>query len=57
MNEIPRLRMSIKLGRARKGKREVGEGKRECKMKWNYLFHYYHGYLSNSHHYIKDGAY
>ena len=28
MNEIPKLRMSIKLGRARKGKREVGEGKR-----------------------------
>ena len=28
MNEIPKLRMSIKLGRARKGKSEVGEGKR-----------------------------
>ena len=28
MNEIATLRMSIKLGRARKGKREMGEGKR-----------------------------
>ena len=28
MNEIPTLWMSIKLGRARKGKREMGEGKR-----------------------------
>ena len=28
MNEIPTLRMSRKLGRARKGKREMGEGKR-----------------------------
>ena len=28
MNEIPTLWMSIKLGRAKKGKREVGEGKR-----------------------------
>ena len=28
MNEIPTMRMSIKLGRARKGKREMGEGKR-----------------------------
>ena len=22
-------------------------------MKWNYLFHYHHGYLSSWHHYIK----
>ena len=28
MNKIATLWMSIKLGRARKGKREVGEGKR-----------------------------
>ena len=28
MNEILTLRMSIKLGRARKGKRKMGEGKR-----------------------------
>ena len=27
MNEIAKLRMSIKLGRARKGKRKMGEGK------------------------------
>ena len=34
MNEIPKLRMSIKLGRARKAKREVGKEKGECKMKF-----------------------
>ena len=52
MNEIPTLRMSIKLGRARKGKRGMGEGKREMQNEMELFVSLpSRGYLSSSHHY------